>query len=82
MDSKEKLLLITNRTREAAFASLRRSKEALYLHKVHPEWMTLPEVERMQGECKELFKKWKALRGKLEEGKENENLQLTHSLRI
>lgn len=71
----EKLLLVRNRLRETAFSLNRKVKNALFMHKTHPEWMSLSEVEELKKETELAFRRWKAIEGKVKDDKIPQNHQ-------
>ena len=68
MDSRDKLLLITNREREASFSSLREVKRLLFL--ASRGYADEEEIIKEKEKSAFHFRRWKALKGRLE----NENL--------
>jgi uncharacterized Zn finger protein len=64
----EALISLRNRTREEAFSSLRKVKRLLFLHNVQREGDSyLKESREEKKKCDLLFRKWKALEGRLKE---------------
>lgn len=67
MEGDEKLLLVKNRLREYAFSLNRKVKEKVFMHKAHPEWCPLSEVEEERKKCRKAFKHWKKIEGRIKE---------------